>query len=179
MPRSRIRVRPERLACLFVAIAAWGAIAPSPARCEEPAWRPLFNGKDLSGWTPKIRGEALGGEELDAEYWCRNLRDPVRFDRALAALVAFCRAEQIGMIDCQQHTQHLASLGARLLPRPQFEGHLAATVDAPSPWRWRPRSYRCPFTRRCSRRPRRAGPRALWFRSRPARQAIFSPACSA
>ena len=60
MPRSRIRVRPERLARLFVALAAWGAIAPSPARCEEPAWRPLFNGKDLSGWTPKIRGEALG-----------------------------------------------------------------------------------------------------------------------
>ena len=55
---------------------------------------------------------------------------------ALAALVAFCRAEQIGMIDCQQHNQHLASLGARLLPRPQFEGHLAASVDVPPPWRW-------------------------------------------
>jgi hypothetical protein len=23
-------------------------------------WRPLFNGKDLDGWIPKIRGEKLG-----------------------------------------------------------------------------------------------------------------------
>jgi leucyl/phenylalanyl-tRNA--protein transferase len=32
---------------------------------------------------------------------------------ALAALVAFCRAHGIGLIDCQQNTEHLASLGAR------------------------------------------------------------------
>lgn len=29
------------------------------------AWRPLFNGKDLDGWTPKIRGCALGENYLD------------------------------------------------------------------------------------------------------------------
>ena len=29
------------------------------ARADQP-WRKLFNGKDLSGWTPKIRGEAVG-----------------------------------------------------------------------------------------------------------------------
>lgn len=27
---------------------------------EEPAYRSLFNGKDLTGWVPKIRGEKLG-----------------------------------------------------------------------------------------------------------------------
>jgi leucyl/phenylalanyl-tRNA---protein transferase len=54
---------------------------------------------------------------------------------ALAALVAFCRAHGIAKIDCQQNTSHLASLGARELPRVQFEAHLAATVDAPAP-RW-------------------------------------------
>ncbi len=27
---------------------------------EAPEWTPLFNGVDLSGWTPKIRGSALG-----------------------------------------------------------------------------------------------------------------------
>ena len=32
---------------------------------------------------------------------------------ALAALVAFCRAHGIALIDCQQNTAHLASLGAR------------------------------------------------------------------
>lgn len=55
---------------------------------------------------------------------------------ALAALVAFCRAEGIDVIDCQQHTRHLASLGARQIERPQFEAHLAATVDLPGPARW-------------------------------------------
>ena len=27
---------------------------------EEPKWLPLFNGKDLSGWTPKIAKHPLG-----------------------------------------------------------------------------------------------------------------------
>ncbi|HSI47542.1 MAG TPA: leucyl/phenylalanyl-tRNA--protein transferase [Ideonella sp.] len=55
---------------------------------------------------------------------------------ALAALVAFCRAEQVRLIDCQQDTSHLASLGARPVPRAEFEAHLAATVAAPEPPRW-------------------------------------------
>ena len=55
---------------------------------------------------------------------------------ALAALVAFCRAEAIPLIDCQQRTGHLASLGAREIPRQAFEAHLAQTVDAPAPQAW-------------------------------------------
>lgn len=55
---------------------------------------------------------------------------------ALAALVAFCRAQAIELIDCQQHTSHLASLGARTLPRPMFEAHLARTVVQQGPARW-------------------------------------------
>jgi leucyl/phenylalanyl-tRNA--protein transferase len=39
---------------------------------------------------------------------------------ALAALVCFCRAHGLPLIDCQQHTGHLASLGARQWPREQF-----------------------------------------------------------
>ena len=55
---------------------------------------------------------------------------------ALAALVAFCRAESIPLIDCQQRTGHLASLGAREIPREAFEAHLAQTVDARAPAAW-------------------------------------------
>ena len=36
---------------------------------------------------------------------------------ALAALVAFCRRHGIALIDCQQETAHLASLGASPIPR--------------------------------------------------------------
>ena len=45
---------------------------------------------------------------------------------ALAALVAFCRARGIETIDCQQRTAHLASFGAREIPRarlPSASGH--------------------------------------------------------
>jgi leucyl/phenylalanyl-tRNA--protein transferase len=55
---------------------------------------------------------------------------------ALAALVCFCRAHGIDVIDCQQETAHLASLGARAWPRARFEAHLRAVVDLPlsDPW---------------------------------------------
>ena len=61
---------------------------------------------------------------------------------ALAALVAYCRGQQIALIDCQQHTRHLASFGARQIPRPAFEAHLAATVDlAGPPWFYDPHHW--------------------------------------
>jgi len=55
---------------------------------------------------------------------------------ALAALVCFCRAHGIPLIDCQQNTAHLASMGARELPRPAFERHLAAVVGEPGVRDW-------------------------------------------
>ncbi|MCW5633380.1 MAG: leucyl/phenylalanyl-tRNA--protein transferase [Rubrivivax sp.] len=55
---------------------------------------------------------------------------------ALAALVAACRARGIPLIDCQQNTGHLASLGAREVPRPQFEAHLARTLGEPGVADW-------------------------------------------
>jgi leucyl/phenylalanyl-tRNA--protein transferase len=44
---------------------------------------------------------------------------------ALAALVAFCRHRGITLIDCQQNTAHLASLGAHEVSRNTFEQHLS------------------------------------------------------
>lgn len=55
---------------------------------------------------------------------------------ALAALVCFCRTNHISVIDCQQQTSHLASLGAHVWSRERFEAHLAQTVDLPSPAAW-------------------------------------------
>jgi len=39
---------------------------------------------------------------------------------ALSALVAFARSHDLTWIDCQQNTKHLASLGAREMPRNDF-----------------------------------------------------------
>jgi len=40
--------------------AALFAILCLPAIAPQEEWIPLFNGKDLTGWTPKIAGHALG-----------------------------------------------------------------------------------------------------------------------
>ncbi len=55
---------------------------------------------------------------------------------ALAALVCFCRAHQIPVIDCQQDTAHLASMGGRTWPRQAFEAHLNQVVPEPGPQIW-------------------------------------------
>ena len=55
---------------------------------------------------------------------------------ALAGLVAACCARAIPLIDCQQNTQHLASLGAREIPRADFERQLARNLGAEAPRRW-------------------------------------------
>ena len=55
---------------------------------------------------------------------------------ALAALVAFCRHHGITLIDCQQNTEHLASMGAREITRAAFELHLAQALQAPDVLDW-------------------------------------------
>lgn len=85
-----------------------------------------------------IDGELAGG------LYCVNLGTMVfgesmfshRTDAskiALSALVAFCRAHGIAMIDCQQNTGHLASLGASEISRTAFARHLAGQMNAHSP----------------------------------------------
>ncbi len=50
---------------------------------------------------------------------------------ALVALVALLRREGCPVIDCQQKTSHLASLGAREIRRSEFCALVAGAVDAP------------------------------------------------
>jgi len=52
---------------------------------------------------------------------------------ALAALVQVCQRHGIGMIDCQQNTAHLASLGAAEIPREDFIHHIVQHQSKPSP----------------------------------------------
>ncbi len=55
---------------------------------------------------------------------------------ALAALIAFCRANQIPLIDCQQNTSHLASMGAHEITRQAFETHVTHAVAQTAPTDW-------------------------------------------
>lgn len=71
------------------------------------------NGQLVGGLYCVALGKAVFGESMFALV-------PDASKIALAALVAFCRHHHIGMIDCQQNTRHLASLGAREIPRSEF-----------------------------------------------------------
>jgi leucyl/phenylalanyl-tRNA---protein transferase len=56
---------------------------------------------------------------------------------ALVHLVRQLARWQFGMIDCQMHTSHLASLGAREIPRADFMRKLQELVNYPNePGRW-------------------------------------------
>jgi leucyl/phenylalanyl-tRNA--protein transferase len=81
-------------------------------------------------------GQAVFGESMFT-------RVPDASKIALAGLVAFCRAHGIECIDCQQNTRHLASLGAREIPRAEFVSAVAGRAEKPAPqWRFDPVYWR-------------------------------------
>lgn len=57
---------------------------------------------------------------------------------ALAALCAFLCKHDVAMIDCQQETEHLASLGASPIARTEFIDHVRRATALPSivPWQF-------------------------------------------
>jgi leucyl/phenylalanyl-tRNA--protein transferase len=57
---------------------------------------------------------------------------------ALAYLVHFLKLHGVELIDCQQETGHLASLGARPIPRKEFIAHLQRCVVMPQIRDWCP-----------------------------------------
>lgn len=64
---------------------------------------------------------------------------------ALAYLVEFLRAHEVEMIDCQQETEHLASLGARPLAREAFILQMKAAIKLPAIDNWVPQ-HLFPYT---------------------------------
>ncbi len=57
---------------------------------------------------------------------------------ALAHLVHFLAANGVRMIDCQQETAHLASLGAFPIPRAEFINWVQQAIAAPGITEWKP-----------------------------------------
>uniref|UniRef100_E1T654 Leucyl/phenylalanyl-tRNA--protein transferase n=1 Tax=Burkholderia sp. (strain CCGE1003) TaxID=640512 RepID=E1T654_BURSG len=89
-----------------------------------------FEGERVGGLYGVSLGKMFFGESMFA-----NVTDASKM--ALAALVGHLRGHEIEMIDCQQNTSHLASLGGREIARKAFIAHVRASVDAPPiPWRF-------------------------------------------
>jgi leucyl/phenylalanyl-tRNA--protein transferase len=67
---------------------------------------------------------------------------------ALSSLVAFCLHHGMPIIDCQQQTRHLASLGASPWPRDAFTRQLSGlTRQPPVPWQFDPIYWNALFNR--------------------------------
>ena len=102
------------------------------------AWHALGRVHSVETW---IDGELAGGlygvslgRMFFGESMFSHRSDASKI--ALAALVCFCRAHGMPMIDCQQHTGHLESMGARELSRADFETRLAPILAAPAVVDW-------------------------------------------
>jgi len=93
------------------------------------------NGRLVSGLYCVALGRAVFGESMFA-----HATDASKI--ALAALVGLCRREGVALIDCQQNTAHLASLGAREIEREVFLTHVAQARTQPvMDWRFAPECW--------------------------------------
>jgi len=89
-------------------------------------------GKLAAGLYCVALGRAVFGESMFTDH-------PNGSKVALAALVALCRAQGVVLVDCQQQTDHMASLGAAAISRQAFLEHLAqATAQTPLQWEFSP-----------------------------------------
>jgi leucyl/phenylalanyl-tRNA--protein transferase len=87
------------------------------------------NGRLCAG----LYGISLGGMFYGESMFTR-ITDGSKI--ALAYLVRFLARHGVPWIDCQQQTRHLASLGARPIPRARFVAHVGQLVTRPGPpWR--------------------------------------------
>jgi leucyl/phenylalanyl-tRNA--protein transferase len=87
------------------------------------AWR---DGELVGGLYGVSIGNMFFGESMFA-------LEPDASKVALVHLVAILRSLGFPMIDCQQETEHLASFGARPIPRDQFAKHVGALVNSIEP----------------------------------------------
>ena len=95
------------------------------------AWR---DGELAGGLYGVAIGRMFFGESMFA-------REPDASKVALAHLVAILRAREFPLIDCQQQTEHLASLGARAISRRAFAELVARLVHSIAPGGpWMPES---------------------------------------
>ena len=101
-------------------------------------WHHLGRVHSVETW---VQGELVGGlyavaigRMVYGESMFAHRTDASKI--ALAALVAWCRARGVPLIDCQQQTRHLVSLGAVTMARGAFEAHVREAVAQPEAGEW-------------------------------------------
>lgn len=112
-------------------IEAYRALHEAGHAHSVETWMQGENGPQLAGG---LYGVALGRAFYGESMFARR-SDASKI--ALAHLVRFLAARSFGVIDCQMNTAHLASLGAREIPRRDFSAlldRLTAEPGVPGKW---------------------------------------------
>ena len=108
-------------------IAAYGALHERGIAHSIETW---IDGELAGGLYGVAIGRMFYGESMFA-------RVPDASKIALVHLVRELQRRDFGMVDCQMHTRHLASFGAREIPRADFMRKLQELVNCPHvPGRW-------------------------------------------
>ncbi len=122
-----------------------GACAATPRRGQRGTWilaemQAAYSRLHALGFAHSVEtwidGELAGGlygvaigRAFFGESMFSHRRDASKI--ALAHLCAYLRQHDFGIIDCQMQTDHLASLGARPIPRAQFAALLETLAGEP------------------------------------------------
>ena len=104
------------------------------SRVHELGWAHSVEAYCEGGLMGGLYGLAIGGMFYGESMFSRR-SDASK--AAFAFLVHALKDRGIALIDCQMHTDHLASLGARLIPRSEFLRRLGILIAAPGhrgPW---------------------------------------------
>ncbi|MBK7901475.1 MAG: leucyl/phenylalanyl-tRNA--protein transferase [Azonexus sp.] len=104
------------------------------SRLHELGWAHSVEAYCEGGLMGGLYGLAIGGMFYGESMFSRR-SDASK--AAFAFLVHALKDRGIALIDCQMHTDHLASLGARLIPRREFLRRLGVLIAAPGhrgPW---------------------------------------------
>ncbi len=101
------------------------------------AWHEAGYVHSIETWIDGELAGGLYGISLGRMFFGESMftRVPNASKIALSYLVRYLAAHGVERIDCQQQTRHLASLGARPIPRAAFLEHVrAATAQSAVPW---------------------------------------------
>ncbi len=98
----------------------------------------LGHAHSVETWIDGVLAAGLYGVAIGRMFFGESMftRVPDGSKMALAHLVRFAQSQGIPMLDCQQETSHLASLGAQAIPRREFIERITPLVDRPPIERW-------------------------------------------
>lgn len=139
LPRVQVRVDTAFDEVVIQCAAARGALPGTwiteAMQQAYRAWHRTGGAHSVETWIDGelaggLYGISLGGMFFGESMYTR-VTDASKI--ALAYLVEFLRRHGVAWIDCQQQTRHLASLGARPVPRHAFVRHVQQAATAPQP----------------------------------------------